>query len=240
MTRVSEIRVATWNLEWATPRSRRGRTISDHLRALDADVLCLTEAHVGNFPEGYQVIEADADYGYPIKFGRRKVLIGSKWEWGEVDNFGHSELPGGRFVAGNTETPIGILRAIGVCIPWRDAHVRTGRKDGTPWSEHAQYLSGLNAIIREASQQAMVLGDFNQRLPRRRQPLEIATKLEECLGSLRLLTRGVSHEGDDTIDHLAVPPTLDGEVVGFLPSSMSGKRLSDHFGVVCAVRKRSV
>ena len=235
MTAVPEIRVATWNLEWATPRSPRGRTISDHLCALDADILCLTEAHAGNFPEGYHVIEADADYGYPIKIGRRKVLIGSRWEWGEVDNFGHSGLPGGRFVAGNTETPIGILRVIGVCIPWRDAHVRTGRKDATPWSEHVQYLSALNTIIRETSQHAIVLGDFNQRLPRSWQPLEIATKLEECLGSLQLLTRGVSHQGKAAIDHLAVSADLSGKCTEILPNESKEMRVSDHFGLACEV-----
>jgi hypothetical protein len=36
----------------------------------------------------------------------------------------------------------GYIRFIGVCIPWRSAHVSTGRGNAVPWGEHGVYTSG--------------------------------------------------------------------------------------------------
>jgi hypothetical protein len=62
-------------------------------------------------PEGY-CLDADPDYGYPNKGGRRKVILWTKHPWTEVDATGDEAIPTGRFVSGVT----GGIRFVGVCI----------------------------------------------------------------------------------------------------------------------------
>lgn len=226
------LKVATWNLEWATPGSPRGKIIDAMLRELDADILCLTEAHRANFPSGYHVIEAGADYGYNTPPDRRKVLVGAKWPWLDVDPHGSAQLPSGRFVAGEIEAEIGKLRVIGCCVPWRDAHVRTGRKDSSVWSEHRSYLNGLKPILAQSNDgPTIILGDFNQTLPRTRQPEDVFTQLEDVLSNFQTTTRGFVWEGRQAIDHIAVSKALEASGVAAIPSRIDEQKLSDHFGI---------
>lgn len=119
------VNVSIWNTEWASPTSRRGKRIKEKLVSLDADILCVTEGSKALLPETGWIIESEPDYGYPLKPGRRKVLLWSRNKWTSIDQIGEPSLPPGRFVCGTTETRIGALAVIGVCIPWKDAHVRT-------------------------------------------------------------------------------------------------------------------
>lgn len=139
------IRLATWNLEWA-PTSRRERIV-ERIALLAPDILGATEADREILPSGGHVAQCEADSGYGVVRGRRKVILWSRWPLEEVDPRGSGELPPGRFVAATSHTPHGPLRLIGVCIPWRDAHVRTGRRDQTPWQEHLQHLSALGPLL---------------------------------------------------------------------------------------------
>ena len=68
--------------------------------------------------------------------GRRKVLVWSKRPWSAVDMGISGALPGGRLVAGITLTALGPLTVVGVCVPWRDAHVRSGGRERSQWQEH--------------------------------------------------------------------------------------------------------
>lgn len=228
----SSLKVATWNLEWATPGSPRGKIMEAMLRELNADILCLTEAHRANFPPAYHVIEAGADYGYNAPSNRRKVLLGAKLPWAKMDAHGSDQLPPGRFVAGELETEIGKLRVIGCCVPWRDAHVRTGRKDSSVWSEHRSYLNGLKPILAQPSDGlTIILGDLNQTLPRTRQPENVFTQLEDVLSNFQTTTRGFVWEGRQAIDHIAVSKALEARDVAAIPSRIDDQKLSDHFGL---------
>jgi hypothetical protein len=109
--------IATWNVEWASARSGRGRAIADHLHGLGADLLCVTEGLADLLPPDGHVIDSEPDYGYPIEDGRRKVLLWSRTPWREVDLLGTADLPSGRFVTGMTETPVGSVRVPGLCVP---------------------------------------------------------------------------------------------------------------------------
>lgn len=102
---MSEALVATWNIEWAPPRSARGRAIKATLCDRSPDVLCLTETY-SDFLEAGNVVEASADYGYSQSEGRRKVVLCSKRPWLDVDRAEYLPLPPGRFIAGTTETPL--------------------------------------------------------------------------------------------------------------------------------------
>ncbi|HEY1051050.1 MAG TPA: hypothetical protein VGE39_14870, partial [Prosthecobacter sp.] len=114
---------------------------------MSSHVICVTEGYADIFPEGGHIITSDADHGYPITPGRHKVLLWSRNPWREVDALGSALLPPGRFVAGTTDTPRGPLRFIGVCIPWRDAHVRTGQRNRQPWEDHLTYLQHLRPLL---------------------------------------------------------------------------------------------
>ena len=210
------------------------------MAAMDADILCLTEAHASNFPSGYHVVSSRDDYGYPLKADRRKVLIGSKTPWIWHDDVGHSSLPSGRFIQGRTQTPAGELQVMGICIPWADAHVRTGRCDRERWQDHEAYLEGLLSVLRECANCPMIVaGDFNQRLPRRRQPEQVYQKLEKAFEALSIVTRGFEFEGRQAIDHIAVSPELFAGAPRAVPDQIDGLKLSDHFGIIVELAKVS-
>lgn len=132
------MKCVTWNLEWAAPTSRRASAIQDQIKAIDPDVVCYTEVVRNLVPDGHR-IEARADYGYSNSGERRKVLLWSKHPWSDIDTFGDDALPPGRFASGIT---CGI-RFIGVCIPWKDAHVKTAKRDREPWQSTSHTATGL-------------------------------------------------------------------------------------------------
>ncbi len=127
------VRIGTWNAEWAVPGKVRGERFREHLAEPGCNVLCVTEGCAGLLPDGGHMVESDPDYGYPIKEGRRKVIIWSERPWANADSLGSADLPRGRFAAGTTETPVGPLTVVGVCIPWGHAHVKGGHQNRKPW-----------------------------------------------------------------------------------------------------------
>ena len=204
------------------------------------DVACITEAYRNFFEDGH-CIESEAAYGYPVVEGRRKAILWSRNSWSHIDSIGNRELPPGRFVTGLTETPIGPLRFTGVCVPWRLAHVNTGRRDAAPWSEHLKYISGLARIVRENERRCVILGDFNQRLPRAGQPVSVFDALTQALGeAFEIVTQGCQDiTGKSAIDHLACTNDLSGAMTSILPARLDdGTTLSDHFGMVVELRLR--
>ncbi len=123
-------------------------------------------------------------YGYGEKGARRKVVLWSQAPWTSVEVIGEPTLPGGRFVAATTTTLLGEIRFIGVCIPWKDAHVRTGRKDRAAWDDHSHYPNGLQSVLCNTPMDRRILfGDFNQTIPRKRAPLDLFTRLAARLSN---------------------------------------------------------
>ncbi len=228
----------TWNIEWATKMSTRGKCIKNIIEDAGPDVLCLTEATLGMIPANGYVIKSDPNYGYPNKGDRRKVLLWSKHPWQEVDSLGNKGLPSGRFVTGITQG----IRFVGVCIPWRDAHVRSGRKDRALWEDHLQYLNAFAPLVDtycNAEIPVCVAGDFNQRIPRSQQPQEVYQRLARVLDAgLKVATAGkVDADGNQLIDHVASCERLFVQVDEIIPKkSAAGLRLSDHVGVITSIR----
>ncbi len=222
-----------WNVEWRTPRSAGGKWIAQKIGEVDPDVSCLTEVTEALIPEG-EVIRSDLDYGYGNKGDRRKVVLWSREPWTEIDLVGDPELPGGRFVSGVT---MGI-RFIGVCIPWQSAHVSTGRKNRKSWEDHLIYCRGLTRIIEKYGKEdrpICVLGDYNQRIPRVSQPVQVAKALAACFPTgFTICTAGMDDlEGKPLIDHCAVSPGLSAQVTEIIPKQTpDGNPVSDHAGVV--------
>ena len=115
--------VLTWNLEWASIRSARGREISRLIASHEPAVMCLTELTLGMLPENDHELLAEGSSGYPGPANRRKVALWSIAPWTEQDLIGHPDLPGGRFVSGVSHA----IRFVGACMPWHVSHVLNGR-----------------------------------------------------------------------------------------------------------------
>ena len=141
----SGMRIATWNTKWAGPT--HGPTIAGDLVATKADVIVGTEVLVNLLPSYEHVVDAGTGWGYELPDGRRrKVAMWSANPWTDVTTFDDPAAPGGRLIAATTETDVGPIRVVGVCIPWRDANVATGRRDRESWEDHLAFLSALPSM----------------------------------------------------------------------------------------------
>ena len=162
------VRIGTWNVEWAS--SPRRPLLTEVLAAPDCDILAVTEGDAGILAKAGHVIDAGTDWGYPVPKaspGRRKVLLWSRRPWTPVFDALQDALTGGRLVAGMTETPVGEVTVVGVCIPWGGAHVNSGRRDRTQWQDHLDWLHGFERLsYARPGRRTIILGDFNQRSPK--------------------------------------------------------------------------
>ncbi|WP_227340272.1 endonuclease/exonuclease/phosphatase family protein [Sphingopyxis sp. P8] len=227
------VKVGTWNVAWRQPTSLAGKTMRDRLLASDPEVLCITEADADFMRGSGHVICADADYGYPLIRNRRKVLLWSRQPWQAVDRVGDEILPPGRFISGCTETSAGLLRFVGVCIPWAAAHVSTGRRDRKRWDEHLAYISGLGCHLDRLEEPFVVMGDFNQAIPKRTAPARVYEALcRSVLEQANVFTTGKIEGCGFAIDHIAGSQGISCKKVGGLSAaSPNGTKLSDHFGM---------
>lgn len=152
---------------------------------------------------------------------------------------GSADLPPGRYVAGTTATAVGDLSVSGVCIPWRDAHVRGGRGDATAWSEHRAFLAALGPVLASGAAPRVLLGDFNQRVPPRRVPAAVAAALQGALAGMAVVTAGTPPPVNEAlIDHVALSSgLLARQVRSWSRMGDDGRALSDHHGVEVVVER---
>lgn len=225
------MRVATWNTEWAAPASARGLRVSKLLKALDSEVMVITEGSADLVPPNGEVIDAGNDWGYRAEADRRKVLAWSRSPWREVTRV-EQGAGRGRVVMGTTDTSLGAIRVIAACIPWKDCHVRTGRRDAASWAEHLECCAQLEELVRSTATDTptIVAGDFNQRIPRHRQPVEVFDALERALLGLTVHTGGVTTIGR-LIDHIATNDQFTRSTIHAWPGEDEQESLSDHSGV---------
>lgn len=222
--------VATFNCEWRRSASADAGVIKERVLAGGTEVVCLTEAYRDFFHDEGFTIEAAAD---GRQDGRRKVLLWSRHPWTEVDCDGPAGLPGGRFVSGRTRTCLGEIAFIGVCIPYRWAGMRMVPKRKS-WELHLQYLSLLGSWLPTEPRGLVVLGDFNQRVPRKYQPQAVHDALNDALlGRLDLATGGLLEPiGRQAIDHICHSRDFVAQDrVGLSDIGPDGRIISDHFGV---------
>lgn len=226
--------LATWNIEWSKSSSGSAALMRERLLACDPEIVCITEGYTDFFEGSGHLIEAEADFGYGYDAKARKAMLWSKRPWTDVDSIGDPAMPSGRFIAGRTESSIGPIDVVGVCIPWRDAHVRSGRRDRNPWQDHLAYLAGLRRYLQQTRGQTAIIGDFNQRVPRTYAPPAVYEALVDCLEpGFTVATAGpLPPDNIPSIDHIAHSDDLAASDVAMLSNyAPDGKRLSDHFGV---------
>ena len=194
------------------------------------EIVCLTES-APDLLSG-NTICSQPDYGYKIRRGR-KVVLWSANPWQQVDDLGDQLLPPGRFVSGQTETSIGPIRVIGVCIPWFGS--RAGSGIGR-WQDHADYLAGLGPLIDRYPDQPLILvGDFNQQIAPGYAPANMLAKLKAATKQLTIETAGLKHGDRLAIDHIATAE-LRAEKLQTIDNYQDDKRLSDHFGIVADLK----
>ena len=228
------LKLINWNVQWATPRSRRAPQILERIAAHTPEIVCLTEANVDLFSSQGHVISAGSDYGYGTdKPDRRKVLLWSLAEWSQVDDLGIDSMPPGRYVSGVTETSVGDITVIGICIPWSASRTRRPEPKRM-WEDHEQYIAGLKEVLRRApTKQVILMGDFNQRIGQSGAPIKLRSALAATLTShMTIVTAGLGMNGRRTIDHIAVSNDLAVESLGVISNVGNEGMLSDHFGVV--------
>ena len=228
-----DITVATWNTEWRTPKSEAGRRVAGILAATGADVIVVTEGVRDLLPEPGYAVDAGSDWGYSLEPSRRKVIVWSRYPL-TLELVGTEGATRGRLAVATVALPAGPVRIIGVCIPWQDAHVRSGRRDAQPWSEHLNYIDHFEQLLRslEAEIPTVIAGDFNQRIPRGRQPIRVATRLADVLADWSIHTAGDMTFGPH-IDHIASNRRLTLDSASDWPNHDAIGRLSDHSGVKC-------
>ena len=231
------LRVLTWNVEWATPRSQRAPDILSRIRGHAPEVVCLTETHDELLSrEGYTVCSR-LDYGYPLRGHRRKVMLWSRKPWEQVDDVGIDSMPPGRFVSGVTRTRLGPVTVIGVCIPWSGSRTeaRRGRERKRRWEDHKEYLAGLTEVLRRGTpERLIVMGDFDQIVGEGgRAPAGLRSALLRAFPpGTTIATCSLTFQSRKSIDHIALSEELAVERVDVISNVDEERNLSDHFGVV--------
>ena len=205
-------KISCWNSDWATPKSKRGKFFIDQF---DSDIICLTEGYETLLPEDGYIISSNEDYGYKTKNGRKKVILWSKNKWTDIDQLGSKEIPSGRFISGVNNG----IRIIGICIPWRFAHVSTGRKDRKPWEDHLSFIKNLSF----KNQKTILLGDFNQNIPKK--STRIVFSLNNMIDGFNLLTTNMG------LIHIVISTNLIAESI----EKIATENNSDHDGINCSI-----
>jgi exonuclease III len=234
------MKILLWNTEWAKPDTPRGKYIQNFAKDYEPKIICYTEAEKGIHPTNGHLIESESDYGYSNTQGRSKVTLWSTDPWSNVDEIGHINLPSGRFISGITNG----IRFVGVCIPWKDAHVKTGRRDKSPWEDHLSYLSALSEVLNgylKEDHPVCVIGDYNQRIPRKTQPESIYLALQKILNKGFQVSTAEKEDNDGKllIDHISVSSDLTCNIDDIHPKTTpEGLRLSDHVGILGTISEK--
>ena len=236
--------IVNWNVEWGRKRVRP--EIFRRIAAHSPEIVCLTETDDGLLSElGGHAIRPDVAFGSGVDGSRRKVLLWSKKPWTDVDDLGDASLPRGRFVSGVTETSVGGVAVIGVCIPYHGSNVKHGQP---AWGDHTRYLDCLVDILRrKRGEPLMVTGDFNQQIGQRTRPYPptghpVREKLAAAMDAadLTIATAALGSRARTNvrraIDHIALSGDLCVESLGVIRNSQDKPAdLSDHFGVVASL-----
>lgn len=226
--------IATFNCEWRRPASRDAKLIRQRVLESDVEVACLTETHERFFEDyGHSVTSAPFDTGIHPQ-SRRKVLLWSQRPWRNVRVAGPDCSPPGPHIAATTDTSIGELTFVGIIIPYRWAGVKSKPALAKTWELHLRFLTVLDHWLPSPLERTVILGDFNQRIPRKYQPVQVFDELDRVLlRRFKIATAGVVPTiGRQAIDHICHTDDLvSGPVMGISNLRADGGEISDHFGV---------
>lgn len=232
--------VVNWNVRWATPQSKRSPEILSRIHEHSPDIVCLSETSNRLWDHKDFAIWPQPCYGYPVIPGRRKVALWSRKPWRRVDWRGSADFPPGRFVSGVTETPVGDVTVVGVCIPWRNSRTPKNRGNRSVWQDHLQYLDALDAALdRMAASRLIVMGDYNQRIGAgpNTAPQHVRDRLQSAIAArLKIITADLHFRDRKSIDHIAINGGLSVRSIGIISNCKDKPEdLSDHYGVTATL-----
>ncbi len=247
-----ELKLVNWNVKRATPRSPKWRRdgILDGVNLHSPEVTCLTETDIGLLSNhGGHIVYPQIDSASE-KMGRknqRKVLLWSKEPWKQVDLVGHESLRSGRFVSGVTETSIGEVSVVGICIPWANSPGVKG-SGVKRWEHHREFLDTLERVLKNTFEQAsgkrlIITGDFNQRLGQSYSfgpTHEVREALRKAFPlGISISTKELLFQGERGVNHIAISDDLKANSLSAISNvPEDGKELSDHFGIAAAISVR--
>ena len=176
------MKIVNWNVEWAQPKNRHHilERIKEHA---DAEVMCITEADKDLFSgdlfrSGDLICSRTGFNCRERPDGRRKVFLWSKQPW-QTQSTDYMEsnplLPPGRFVSAITQTSLGDVMVVGVCIPWFGSrnYDHCGDHKKEVWEDHKDFLAQLGGIIQDKLDQCKNLGLGRRLQSATRQPYSI-------------------------------------------------------------------
>jgi endonuclease/exonuclease/phosphatase family metal-dependent hydrolase len=231
--------IGTWNAEWATLKTKAGPRIAETISQINSDIFVLTEGSRDLLPSYGEVVDGGTNWGYQLRDSQhRKVLVWSKNPWRDIDQVGSTDLPPGRFVAGTTSTELGDIRVFGVCIPWQSAHTNTGNKNRKNWQDHETYLDHLKPLIIDCKLPLVVAGDFNQRIPKGRQPQRVFDSLMKTFEKLTIST--LQSQSPALIDHIAHTKNFRATELEIVSDADHIGKLSDHRGAVIRLHRNQI
>lgn len=232
------MKVLNWNLARHAPESPEGAELARRIRDAKADLVCVTEAHTGSLDslDGHVLTDRGVRWGDEAA-SECKVAVWSPNKWVNRIPSGSLSTSGGAVIA-TTETSLGPVQVVAVCMPYNMAWPKDAGHDERPppWSEHLEFLKGLKPLLArlEPDIATVVVGDFNQFNPLNWGSWEAHHALNDALDGLHIVTTGaIEPIGEQTVDHLAVSPHLRAAAVrGLDRYAESGEALSDHFGLL--------
>jgi endonuclease/exonuclease/phosphatase family metal-dependent hydrolase len=154
---------------------------------------------------------------------------------------GNEHTATGGLVSGVTATPVGTVRVVGICAPHHAASQIGAAEKARMWTEQVAFWNGLAKLIatRDRSISTVLLGDFNQYVPRIWGSKAAHAAMLTALDDLCVATSGpIIGIDKPTIDHVAHTPDLAPQaVLGLSRFDDDGCALSDHFGVVARLAR---
>jgi endonuclease/exonuclease/phosphatase family metal-dependent hydrolase len=97
------------------------------------------------------------------------------------------------------------------------------------WQDHNTYLTHLTEILTSHRAPLIIAGDFNQRLPRKYQPINSYQLLVNAIQYLTVHTKDTTDPA--LIDHIATTNDFELRTRQVIHRQCDGNALSDHDGV---------
>ena len=151
--------------------------------------------------------------------------------------------PPGRFISGVTQSPLGEVTVMGICIPWWGCRTeaRRGLDRKGRWEDHGQYLECLTELLlHRPTRRLVILGDFNQVIGAgSHAPKALQTALQAAFPTgITIVTSELAFGQRKTIDHIALGEDLSAESLEVISNIHESDKLSDHFGVYARLSTR--
>lgn len=105
--------------------------------------------------------------------------------------------------------------------------------DRSLWQDHNTYLTHLTELLAARQAPLIIAGDFNQRLPRKHQPISSHQLLVTALQHLTVHTKDTTDPA--LIDHIATTKELKMQNRHIIHRQYQNSQLSDHDGVTATL-----